>query len=198
MFRCESVKVVKRSFCGDVVNYKVPTPIARLSNIIETLVNDSLLEGVVERCRDNYRRVLCLHRFPRCRFNRFSNRLSVILNEGTFTATLTQNCPLYANRIFLNAKEITLNDDCYSLSKYSSFEFTRCRVNPDMRLSPWMLEYLKAVDRTITQETGLLYHLRGCGDKYAFHRCNFIGRCTIEGHVEFINSYESCRNTTTW
>ena len=197
VFRCERAKVSNRSFCGDVVNYNVPTPIARLSTIIETNVHDSI-QGVAERCKENYRRVLCLHRFPRCRLNTFSHRLSVILNERTFTATLSQNCPHYTNRIFLNATEIVLTDDCYSLLEYTSFEFMRCQVNSHFRLSPWMLEYMKAVDRTITQEAGFLYSLRVCGEKYAFHKCNFIGRCTSGGRVEFVNNYESCRNIVTW
>ena len=196
--QCESAKVVNGSICSDVVNYDVPTPIARLSKIIETVVYDSLQEGVVERCRDSYRKVLCLHRFPRCESNRFYKRLSVILHEGTYTAALKQNCGPYANRIFLSERYFLLTEDCYPYLAFPSFRLMRCWLNANNRVSPWMLEYLKAVDRTIAQESGILYSVPVCGEKYAIHKCNFIGRCISEGHVEFDNSYEGCRNVTAW
>ena len=195
--QCESAPVVNGSICNDVVNYDVPTPIARLTKIIETAVNDNL-RGVNERCRDSYRKVLCLHRFPRCQSHPKKNVLSVTLNEGTYTNALTQKCRIYANRIFINARVITLSDDCFSLLEFSSFKLKTCPLNFIGKFSPWMLEYLKAVDLTLTQESGILYTMPICGRKYAFYKCNFIGRCTSGGRVEFINSYESCRNVTAW
>ena len=128
----------------------------------------------------------------------FNNRLSVTLNERTYTVELTQNCGLYANKNFLNERVFSLSDDCFPLSVFSSFEHMGCQLNADIRLSPWMLEYLKAVDRTTTQKSRILYSIPVCGEKYALHQCNIIGQCTSEGHVESVNSCESCRNVTAW
>ena len=195
--QCESAPVVAGSICSDVVNYDVPTPIARLTKIIDTFISDNL-KGVVARCREIYRKVLCLHRFPRCELHPTHNRLSVTLYESNYTAALTQNCGIYANRVFLHARVYALSVDCFSLLQFSSFELMACPLNPNSRFSPWMLDYLKGVDRTLTQESGVLYFIPVCGGKYAFYKCNVIGRCISGGRVDFVNSFESCRNVTGW
>ena len=91
-----------------------------------------------------------------------------------------------------------LTEDCFPLLAFPEFELKMCPLNPDSQLSTWMLEYVKAVDRTLSQESGYLFFIPVCGKNYAFHKCNFIGQCSSEGRVKFVNSYESCKNITTW
>ena len=197
-YQCERAKVESGSLCYDVVNYNVPIPIAKLSKIIETAIYDNLQQAVVEECMDIYRKVLCLHRFPRCQRNPSNNKLSVLLHNATYTAALVQTCPSYVNRIFTDPTVVALTEDCFPLLAFPDLELKMCSLNPDSQLSTWMLEYVKAVDRTLSQESGYLFFIPVCGKKYAFHKCNFIGRCSSEGRVKFFHSYESCKNITAW
>lgn len=198
MNRCEKPALDNDSICSDVVDYAVPTPIAKLATIIESSISSSR-DGVDNgECRDNYRRSLCQHRFPRCQPSAGSSSLEVILNEQTYTTMLaaTEKCASYADRFSRQERIFTLDDSCRPISELTvGFNFMRCSVEQKNLVTPWMFEYLKSVDLTLSHEPEFLYVILPCGEQLAFHLCNFIGRCTNDGHVEFINNYEFCTKT---
>ena len=196
---CEKPSFKRDSICSDVVNYTVPTPITRLVAVIESSVSQSLdeifLNEDLEECKDRYRKVICRHRFPKCIAKAGSSNKEVIINEH-YTEEL---CGDVAERVSNVQKRYTLDETCSPISELAAdFNFRRCSVNEENLVTPWMLEYLKAVDLTLSHESAALYSIPGCGKRFAFHKCNFIGRCSSEGRVEFINSYDSCRSATNW
>ena len=196
---CELPAFEQGSVCSDVVDYSVPTSITRLIKVIENSVLQSLdeifLNEDLEECKDSYRKVICRHRFPKCIAKAGSSSKEVIINEH-YTEEL---CGDIAERVSNVQKRYTLDETCSSISELAAdFNFRRCSVNEENLVTPWMLEYLKAVDLTLSHESAALYSIPGCGKRFAFHKCNFIGRCSSEGRVEFINSYESCRSATDW
>ena len=197
---CERPLLRPDSICRDVVNYSVPTSIARLVAVIENFVLHSLEEISMEngQCKESYRRALCFHRFPRCLLS-VCGYNDVIINGQTYTEELTQNCGNIAERLGRERSIFPLDEICSPISELiDGFNFRRCSVNNESYVTPWMLEYLKDVDLTISYDAETLFSVPTCGNMYSFFRCNFIGRCSSRGRVEFINSYESCRNVTNW
>lgn len=196
---CEKPTFKADSICSDVVSYSVPTSVARLSTIIESMINNSVME-VSSNCSDSYRKVMCLHRFPRCQWREESSSFEVILNEQTHTPMLIEHCGNdEAGRLSKHEITFTVDDSCSPISELTGdFKFSRCLVNMENLVTRWMMEYLKAVDLTISKEAAFLYDIPDCGHRLVFHRCNFIGKCTGKGSVEFTNSYDDCISATSW
>ena len=190
------------STCQDVVDYEVPSSIARLVQIIERHISHSVddLMGKSEECKDSYRKVLCLHRFPACERNG-----TVVLGQQNhnFSAELRERCGEATTRRIRNQEtRLSLDETCRPISELTgnNFTFSRCQVDQNNLATLWMIEYLKVVDQTLGNEVGYLFSdtFADCRGPLASHLCNFIGRCTGQGRIEYVNTYESCSRAINW
>ncbi len=196
---CTAPSFSPGSICRDLVNYEVPSSVARLVNIVEDHINNHLEDGVSDECREAYRNTLCLQRFPRCEGNG-----TILLGEQSRTMSVSSECNTFIQSRTRNEEiRLPLDDTCRTIGE-QTFEVSlnRCAVSAGQLMTPWMLEYIQTVDHTVRNENSVLYdpqHSSGCAEPLAFHLCNFIGKCSSDGvRVEYINSYESCSRTINW
>jgi len=195
---CRRPSFLAGSICGEVVDYEVPSSIARLVGILEELVASHVddLESPSDSCKGAYQKILCIQRFPQC-----NSDGTVLLGKqnSTLFSQLQEECTDdIGSRV--GAKEVStqLAGSCNSVNG-SDFSFARCEVDLSNRMTSWMMEYLKLVDRTISREQGIVYTSRGCGGLFSSYICNYIGRCSEDGlNIEYINTYETCTNVIHW
>ena len=190
--------------CSGIVNYPVPTSIARLAAIIEHHIRDTVgSESSNPACEDTYREVLCSQKFPRCEengsivFNSYScsDRVNELSSTGECTEVLLTNLQSVCNR----EQHTVPAGTCRPISeiKESDFTFHFCSIlNQTTLVTQWMFEYIKYIDQEFS---GTITTHPPCGQAFVSHMCNLIGRCTSDGeYIEFVNTQESCFNTAKW
>ncbi len=199
---CE-IPTVTDGICAGLVNYPVPTSIARLAPILEDTVMNAIqpFEGA---CRQTYMEVQCRLRFPSClqpQEGSQSEYMQVDLNHQNCSDLLTA-CPSGTG----NALEAVCNGltqatvpsaECKPLSE-RNYEFEFCSF-PDagsVLVTEWMFHLMKFEDQ---RAGGFLYNHYPCGGGLASFMCNSVGRCTSDGNeIVYVNTHESCNGAIGW
>lgn len=201
-----SCEVPNTTLCSSVVNYAVPTSIARLAGIIEQRIRSEAnpLQEVSESCRIAYETVLCNIHFPRCQQlqeGSSSLYLQVELNRQNCSAvydacpvsiadTLAGTCN-YLPHATVNA---TACRPVLQMSGSSEFEY--CNVEGSSLVTEWMFAYMKYLDQLFV---GVLYDNPTCGVNLATFMCTWRGQCSAnEERIELINTHETCNQYVEW
>ena len=206
-----SCQVPEVTECLGVVDYPVPTSIAKLANITETSIRNEIEnlgldnEPQEEECRNAYREVLCTLRFPRC----------LQLQEGTEDRYLevqlnNQDCSVLRSACPGKVGP-ALEGVCNSLSQTTvpstgcrpvselvgDFTFDYCNLDTENTLvTDWMFELIKFADQ---RSGGILYDDVHCGENLANFMCNFYGKCVEnQSRIEFNNTQEHCNEVQSW
>ena len=198
---CKRPSFLADSICGQVVDYEVPSSIARLVQILEGLIvsNAEDLLSPSDGCKDAYQKILCIQRFPQCKSNG-----TVLLGKqnATLFSQLREECAdEVVRRVGDQEVSVQRANTCRPVEDLvgSDFSFARCHIDLTNPMTLWMVEYLKLVDRTISNEQGIVYTSSGCGAMFSSYICDYIGRCSEDGvNVEYINTYEKCTTVISW
>ena len=190
--------------CQGLVDYPVPTSIAKLANIIETSIRNELVDRD-EGCANAYREVLCTLRFPRClqlQEGTEDRYLEVQLNNQD-CSVLRSACPgkvgpaLEAACNSLSQTTVP-STGCRPVSELvGDFTFDYCNLDTENTLvTDWMFELIKFADQ---RSGGILYKDVHCGENLATFMCNFHGKCVEnQSRIEFINTQEHCNEVQSW
>ena len=197
----ESCEQPVTSFCN--IDYEVPTSIARLAAIIEYSIvntNNNTVQNYGRICASEYTSYLCKLRFPRCQRREGSQEMEVVLRSLDCSAIeLSCEDPQTNDLQFQcnNIANITVPiGGCRPISALAEdFNLEYCSTMSETTLvTRWMLEYMKyqvAINMYVLTQP--------CGHKLVSHMCGLLGRCTADGQrVEFINTYELCREAVEW
>ena len=188
-------------YCSEVVNYTVPSPIARIAEFLDHEVMGTVeaIEDASSVCKDVLKETYCKRKFPRCssdqvlfeiphncaeRLEDSCGDLGRSLINDNFCATEVQ-APLRSG-------------ECRPLTSYDtkgSLQYCG-RLEQSLHVSEWMYQYILQVDVELDREI-LLTSPTMCWERYQNFFCSAVGNCTGE-NVEQVNTVERCKSIPQW
>ena len=197
---CETPTVTA---CSGIVDYPVPTSIARLTPILEDIITKSL-SPFSGACGETYKAVQCRLRFPRCllfQVGTVSHYVQVDLNRQNCSDLLSA-CPSGTGAALENIcnslTQITVpSEGCTPLSQRNyKFEFCNFNSSGDFLVTEWIFQLMRFEDQ---RAGGFIYEHAVCGEGLANFVCNTMGRCTSSGQeIVYTNTHESCNTAVNW
>ena len=198
-----SCEIPAANFC--LVNYSVPTSVARLTLVIEEEIRNRYEEDEDKglECAQGLRAIRCAQRFPRCS----ADSTQVTLSSLNCTERISL-CPGYI-RMMLQAEGFctlggtSLMGGCRPLIEYG-YQFRHCPMSSDSwYVTRWMHDVMRHADVQLAGQfngTALGNTNSECRRRYATYFCQFMGRCTSdeEPRVEVVNTYEMCEEVINW
>ena len=196
------------TFCADVVNYKVPSSIARQAATIEYNLETSsnVLSGNEPECSEVARRVFCKQVFPAC--SEEKNTVSFEADSGCQTQ-LQAECNLETYQslsvsVVCSARTFDLSQACRSLKDLNATSSQRLRdcdiQSPatsikNLQLSDWMFHHMVVIG-VIVDSDNLRMYFPQCYEMHWLYLC-YYGECS-GGRVRTRANREECLATSSW
>ena len=196
------------TFCADVVNYKVPSSIARQAATIEYNLETSsrVLSGNEQECSEAARRVFCKQLFPVCSDEK--NTVSFEADSGCQTQLQALCMPnTYQSlsvSVICSALTFELSQPCRSLEDLNATSTERlgdCDFQSpatsikNLQLSNWMFHHM-VVFGAITDSLYLRTNYPQCYEMHWLYLC-YYGECS-GGRVRTRANREECLATSSW
>ena len=201
-------KLPSMNLCS--IEYQVPASIAAMANIIEFHINGKLMEiselPGSDNCRPVYLEAMCAFYFPRC-----EGPNVVMSSMPSCVQRTSSTCHSAVQRLITAEGICSLNataplDSCNALSEYEAYSsFQRCSVvDASTKVTAWMVEYMKAIDREWTEklrensQISSLWQQTPCIQGISRYYCQFYGKCTDNGEIKLSNSEGFCGGVLEW
>ncbi len=201
--RRDSCETPRLSFCAGLVNYKVPTSIARLSEYIEFLLEQysPALSGNEMDCTEPARRALCRQVFPACS----EEKNTVTFEPYTDCASrLMAGCSANTleninSTVICSSRTFDLvGQPCRSLTSSDAQNLGRCTLPlstiGSMTVSDWMLHHIVVIGAFVVVDS--LPDVRDCFATHWRYLCSF-GECYGD-RIHTRISEEECNSVMNW
>ena len=202
----ESCRVPETAYCTEIT-YDVPAPIARLAEVIEFEIRNTVESpdsvDDMGACRDILKETLCRKKFPRCstQENQVYYENSVNCEERLRNNCIQRQADSLIKLGYCEGTQANLHSgSCRTLSSYDqNNELEHCNLlDSDILISDWMYSHIYQIDKQLQlSNLPLLRHQHNCWQLYTNFLCSAVGQC-VGNRVQLINTQEMCEAVISW
>lgn len=187
------------------VNYSIPEVVIQdqafridVINSVLNRMNDALVSGDQNACRQAFRSELCSFYFPRCSDDHCSVNVTFNCTRAKEACPTNIDFGMFCPNVSPHEGEYPI-EPCRQKEE-EQVPLGNCVKYVDQRLPSWLLVHTKASERyaqTLYQK--LAKSNETCAEMFLSHACQSVGRCWSQGcRLERSNSMDQCKSIDRW